>query len=83
MRLRIARARLVHSCTVTCTNALEMFILVSPGKTEHVNDMVYSVEKLNSLVSAARVDLEAFKAREHHHRKSKTPRVIHRTSPNA
>jgi emp24/gp25L/p24 family/GOLD len=31
---------------------------------------VYSVEKLNSLVSAARVDLEAFKAREHIHRKS-------------
>lgn len=40
--------------------------------TEHVNDMVYSVEKLNSLVSAARVDLEAFKAREYHHRRSKT-----------
>lgn len=39
--------------------------------TEHVNDMVYSVEKLNSLVSAARVDLDAFKAREHHHRKGK------------
>lgn len=39
--------------------------------TEHVNDMVYSVEKLNALVSAARVDLEAFKAREHHHRQSK------------
>lgn len=38
--------------------------------TEHVSDMVYSVEKLNSLVSAARVDLEAFKAREHHHRRS-------------
>lgn len=38
---------------------------------EHVNDMVYSVEKLNSLVSAARVDLEAFKARESHHRQSK------------
>lgn len=38
---------------------------------EHVNDMVYSVEKLNALVSAARVDLEAFKARESHHRQSK------------
>lgn len=33
--------------------------------------MVYSVEKLNSLVSAARVDLEAFKARERHHKKSR------------
>lgn len=32
--------------------------------------MVYSVEKLNALVSAARVDLEAFKSREHHHRQS-------------
>jgi hypothetical protein len=32
--------------------------------------MVYSVDKLNALVSAARVDLEAFKAREHHHRQS-------------
>lgn len=40
------------------------------AKEEHVNDMVYSVEKLNSLVSAARVDLEAFKAREHHHRRT-------------
>lgn len=50
------------------------FILFSVGDAmayaEHVNDMVYSVEKLNSLVSAARVDLEAFKAREHFHRKS-------------
>lgn len=33
--------------------------------------MVYSVEKLNSLVSAARVDLDAFKVREHLHRRSK------------
>lgn len=36
---------------------------------EHVNDMVYSVEKLNSLVSAARVDLESFKSREKHHKR--------------
>ncbi|CAN8068569.1 unnamed protein product [Agarophyton chilense] len=40
------------------------------AREEHVNDMVYSVEKLNSLVSAARIDLEAFKAREHHHRET-------------
>ncbi len=38
--------------------------------TEHVNDMAYSVEKLNSLVSAARVDLESFKAREKDHKRS-------------
>jgi hypothetical protein len=45
-------------------------VLYSIARTEHVNDMVYSVEKLNSLVGAARVDLEAFKAREHLHRQS-------------
>lgn len=43
--------------------------LTDVAKEEHVNDMVYNIEKLNSLVSAARVDLEAFKAREHFHRK--------------
>ncbi len=32
--------------------------------------MAYSVEKLNSLVSAARVDLESFKAREKDHKRS-------------
>lgn len=37
--------------------------------TEHVNDLIYSVERLNSLVNAARVDLESFKARERHHRR--------------
>jgi hypothetical protein len=37
--------------------------------------MVYSVEKLNSLVSAARIDLEAFKSREHHHRESKLVQI--------
>jgi hypothetical protein len=43
---------------------------------EHVNDMVYSVERLNALVGAARVDLEAFKSREQHHRQSMlTPAV--------
>lgn len=42
--------------------------------------MVYSVEKLNSMVAAARVDLEAFKAREHHHRKSKCGRCVVHTN---
>lgn len=42
--------------------------LSAVAKEEHVNDMVYSVEKLNSLVSAARVDLESFKSRELFHR---------------
>lgn len=48
--------------------------LADVAKEEHVNDMVYSVEKLNSLVSAARVDLEAFKAREKDHKRSTLPR---------
>lgn len=47
--------------------------------TEHVNDMVYSVERLNSLVGAARVDLEAFKSREQHHRQSKLEQTWYRS----
>ncbi|KAA8497870.1 Transmembrane emp24 domain-containing protein p24beta3 [Porphyridium purpureum] len=39
-------------------------------KEEHVNDMVYAVERLNSLVSAAKIDLASFKAREARHRKT-------------
>lgn len=41
-----------------------------PPVTEHVSDLVYSVERLNSMVNAAKVDLESFKAREARHRKT-------------
>lgn len=64
----LASGFLTMLCIITI---FRLFVL-----SEHVNDMVYSVEKLNSLVSAARVDLEAFKAREHHHRDS-TYRFFH------
>jgi len=37
-------------------------------KQEHVNEMVYAVERLNSLVAAAKIDLASFKAREARHR---------------
>lgn len=37
---------------------------------EHVSDMVFAVERLSSLVNAARTDLQAFKSREARHRKS-------------
>lgn len=53
------------------TNTESDSALADVAKEEHVSDMVYSVERMNSLVSAAKVDLEAFKAREAHHHKSK------------
>lgn len=37
---------------------------------EHVSDLVYSVERLNSMVNAAKVDLESFKSREARHRQT-------------
>jgi len=37
---------------------------------EHVSDLVYAVERLNSMVNAAKVDLESFKAREARHRQT-------------
>ncbi|KAK1857580.1 hypothetical protein I4F81_000196 [Pyropia yezoensis] len=40
------------------------------AKEEHVSDLVYSVERLNSMVNAAKVDLESFKAREARHRRT-------------
>lgn len=50
-----------------------LFVLPSrfvPPFTEHVSDLVYSVERLNSMVNAAKVDLESFKAREARHRQT-------------
>ena len=52
------------------TNTETDSALADVAKEEHVSDMIYSVERLNSLVSAAKVDLQSFKARETHHRKS-------------
>ena len=58
------------NCESDSTNRCGLWI-------EHVNDMAYSVEKLNSLVSAARVDLESFKAREKEHKRSTSLNILH------
>mmetsp|Transcript_6205 Transcript_6205/g.18712 ORF Transcript_6205/g.18712 Transcript_6205/m.18712 type:complete len:202 (+) Transcript_6205:124-729(+) len=45
------------------------FGLTDVVKEEHVADMVVAVERLSTLVNAARTDLEAFKSREARHRR--------------
>lgn len=69
--LSFFRFCILLTITGTLSKIPAIHLLPCVHSAEHVNDMVYSVEKLNSLVSAARVDLDAFKAREHHHRRGK------------